>query len=614
MPFLHHLEMLSNSTCSELCFSNSSQSSDTCSLSSSPSDLAFDTVSQPPSDALLAADAPTVATVALPREDPRVGLTPVSALAAGISIASDGHEEPQTIRKLVLRKRTTSPYQIKLPLMTDRLRVRNGKLVIHTYSEKDTEHPSKPTLSTNNGPKALLYDSAVKTLLLPEGVFSIHAPVPVCPPHRGVLDPDAVPAGKAQHDRPLNIRISPPRGSAIPAADTWTEICEDLCRAREVLSVLSDLDIDIARFSCKSPNVRWFCVRSTNLVAPKPPASSSALMMNSTSALKSLSPDELSTWLPLDKTFGAYLLGTFLGLILYGLIVHQAYRYYHLFHSDDSFIRLLVGVVLALETLHTALTMYLCYNVLVTYYGNLGYALASGGPWSLNIQPVLNSITALSAQLFFARRVYEMGSRFHIAALSAMLLLAVGFGFAIGTAYQSFATISTLSTSGIGWLISAPVGVSLLADLILTTTLTSVLWYSRSGLEYNNTLLGHVVIYVVNTGLLHCILNALGLAFTIDDYNRSTLLVLFFGTISTRVYANSFLSVLNSRNALAKRGLEVVSDGSYAGLGLIAQTHRQAAAETWNVPQAPEPERTINVQISTEHEEWEKHNQGRVSA
>ncbi|KAM5540659.1 hypothetical protein V8D89_005690 [Ganoderma adspersum] len=245
MPFLHHLEMLSNSTCSELCFSNSSQSSVTCSLSSSPSDLTFDTVSQPPSDALLDADAPTVAVVALPREDLRVVLPPASVPAAGIPTVSEGPEEPQTIRKLVLRKRTTSPYQIKLPLMTDRLRVRNGKLVVHAFSEKDAEHPSKATLPTNNGPKTPpgpTHNSGVKASLLPEALFNIRAPVPVYPPHRGVLDPNASPVNDTRHDHPLTIRISPPRGSALPAADTWTEICEDLCRAMEVLSVLSDLD------------------------------------------------------------------------------------------------------------------------------------------------------------------------------------------------------------------------------------------------------------------------------------------------------------------------------------------------------------------------------------
>ena len=93
MPFLHRLELLSNSTCSELCFSDSSQSSETCSLSSSPSDLAFDTVSQPPSDALLVPDAPDAPTVALPREDPRVVLTPVSAPVAETPVILDGHEE-----------------------------------------------------------------------------------------------------------------------------------------------------------------------------------------------------------------------------------------------------------------------------------------------------------------------------------------------------------------------------------------------------------------------------------------------------------------------------------------------------------------------------------------
>ncbi|PIL36502.1 hypothetical protein GSI_00191 [Ganoderma sinense ZZ0214-1] len=383
-------------------------------------------------------------------------------------------------------------------------------------------------------------------------------------------------------------------------------------------------------------------------------------MSNSTPVPNSLSPEELAKWLPLDKTFGAYLLGTFLGLILYGLIIHQACRYYRTFQSDDSFIRLLVTVVLALETLHTALTMYLwyssfypwsawrvierrpSYNVLITCFGKLDYALASGGPWSLNIQPVLNSVTALSAQLFFARRVYEMGSRSRFAAVSAILILIVGFGFAIATSYQAFATTLTLSTSDIGWLLSAPVGLSFIADSVLTITLLSAFRRSRSELVQTNTVLELIVIFVVNTGQdyfignakdregmepvldsrllasLPSIFNALGLSFTIGDYNRSTLLVLFFGTISTRVYANTFLSVLNSRDALAsagKRGLEVVSDGSgsYAGLGLIARAHRQAAAETWNVPQPPEPEQTINVQITTELEEWEKHERRRDS-
>ena len=127
--------------------------------------------------------------------------------------------------------------------MTDRLRVRNGKLVIHAFAEKDAEHPCKATFSANNDRKALpgpIHHHPAS--LFPESLFSIHAPVAVYQPLRGVLEPDTVHSGDSQHEHPFTIRISPPRGITLPAADTWTEICEDLCRAMEVLSVLSDLD------------------------------------------------------------------------------------------------------------------------------------------------------------------------------------------------------------------------------------------------------------------------------------------------------------------------------------------------------------------------------------
>ncbi|KAM5540660.1 hypothetical protein V8D89_005691 [Ganoderma adspersum] len=359
-------------------------------------------------------------------------------------------------------------------------------------------------------------------------------------------------------------------------------------------------------------------------------------MIDSASALKNtgtMSPEELAKWLPLDKTFGAFLLGTFLGLILYGLIIQQAYRYYRTFQSDDSFIRLLVAVVLAFETLHTALTMYLwycyyyprdcvgvaerrhSYDVLIACYGDLSHALSSGGPWSLNPwlkrTPRRYNLWLIGVKIPVRGTVCELRLKSHRYSSSLWVLSYAETAVVPGVRIRDSHIISI-------WLLSAPVGLSFIADSVLTITLLSVLRHSGSELAQTNTFFGLVVIFVVNTGqdyfIGNNIMNALGLAFTIGDYNRSTLFVLFFGTISTRVYATSFL--LNSRDALAgKQGLEVVSDGSgsYAGLGLIARAHRQAAAETWNVPQAPEPERTINVQITTELEEWEKHERRRDS-
>ncbi|TBU41408.1 hypothetical protein BD309DRAFT_274797 [Dichomitus squalens] len=59
-----------------------------------------------------------------------------------------------------------------------------------------------------------------------------------------------------------------------------------------------------------------------------------------------------------DQTIGADLLGTFFGLIFYGLSVHQLYKYYRLFAVDALIIRILVLLVMALQTLHAILTMH----------------------------------------------------------------------------------------------------------------------------------------------------------------------------------------------------------------------------------------------------------------
>ncbi|KAM5544648.1 hypothetical protein V8D89_001546 [Ganoderma adspersum] len=324
---------------------------------------------------------------------------------------------------------------------------------------------------------------------------------------------------------------------------------------------------------------------------------------------------KVAQWLPLDKTFGTYLLATFLALLLYGLALHQAYRYYRTFRSDASFIRVLVGVVLTLETLHTALTLHTCYVVFVTNYSDLLGALKDNGPWSLDLQPVVTGITVLSAQIFFVRRVYEIGRLHRIAAVSTVIFLVGEVGFATATTYAAFVLPDNVATTGDGWLLTLSMGMPLIADLILTMTLIVTLSRSRSGLMgpyhvylRSGSFLDRAIVYVVNTGLLHCTTNALAFACTIGTYNRSSFLYFFFNTISARIYANSFLCVLNSRDVLARKEMEIFSDGQY-GLNFITRTHRQATAETWNLPQMREQEMpTINIHMTTEREEstWSK--------
>ncbi|KAM5544661.1 hypothetical protein V8D89_001559 [Ganoderma adspersum] len=53
---------------------------------------------------------------------------------------------------------------------------------------------------------------------------------------------------------------------------------------------------------------------------------------------------------PLDNTFGAVLIGTFVGLMLYGITLHQSYRYFHMYPADLPILRFLVSFVLYVST------------------------------------------------------------------------------------------------------------------------------------------------------------------------------------------------------------------------------------------------------------------------
>ncbi|KAH9895559.1 hypothetical protein C8Q73DRAFT_611340, partial [Cubamyces lactineus] len=47
----------------------------------------------------------------------------------------------------------------------------------------------------------------------------------------------------------------------------------------------------------------------------------------------------------LDNTYGALLLGTSFGLMLYGLTIHQTFRYTRLYPKDKLWLKILVRIV-----------------------------------------------------------------------------------------------------------------------------------------------------------------------------------------------------------------------------------------------------------------------------
>ncbi|KAH9936871.1 uncharacterized protein BXZ73DRAFT_100286 [Epithele typhae] len=181
----------------------------------------------------------TAITILLPRVSyarPLVGLDPAPCHPSSARADSDpSREEPQTSRKLILRKRTTSPYQVKLP-MKDRFRVPNKK------PQPASLRPTVPAVLQSSASRLNAQASSLS----------------LCHPPPAVKRPGAN-AGLAQANRMLeemrqNASHKPTPALAtypsftLPAVDTWTELNRDLHDA-----LLDFSDVDTTQSRCVWP-------------------------------------------------------------------------------------------------------------------------------------------------------------------------------------------------------------------------------------------------------------------------------------------------------------------------------------------------------------------------
>ncbi|TBU38887.1 hypothetical protein BD309DRAFT_481269 [Dichomitus squalens] len=142
------------------------------------------------------------------------------------------------------------------------------------------------------------------------------------------------------------------------------------------------------------------------------------------------SPTTALPHISIDTSIGAMLIGTFITLILYGVIVHQVYRYSRIYSSDKAGIKFAVYATFILETFHTTLSCHACYYYLVSNYLNPSVLLYPTR--TLQIIPLVTGMIVVTAQGFFARRAYIFGRQYRILVCIAVCFLIGELGCCIG--------------------------------------------------------------------------------------------------------------------------------------------------------------------------------------
>ncbi|KAI0822448.1 hypothetical protein BC628DRAFT_1421891 [Trametes gibbosa] len=287
---------------------------------------------------------------------------------------------------------------------------------------------------------------------------------------------------------------------------------------------------------------------------------------------------------PLDNTLGALLLGSCVGFMAYGVMLHQAYRYFRMYRGDRPALKGLVVAVILAETFHTILCIISCYEFLVSNYFDPVYLL--GIHWYLKAGVPAASVVVLLVQIFYACRIYYR--RYKIIVAIAVLFMLDHFGtptFVLTEPAQrlkhdihrSLGTGAVASTtedySRTTWTISVGYGNGVVFDLITTSTLVTVLRRSRTGFKRTDSVLDTLVLYTVSTGLLATVTGALIFVFALAY--PDSLIYIGLTIPGVKAYSNCMLAMLNSRHNLSERlnqGLEADSLGLEATARFRAPT------------------------------------------
>ncbi|KAI0648719.1 hypothetical protein C8Q79DRAFT_946666 [Trametes meyenii] len=310
-------------------------------------------------------------------------------------------------------------------------------------------------------------------------------------------------------------------------------------------------------------------------------------------------PAELHTLL--NDTIGAFILGTFASLVLYGVFILQVFRYTRLYPNDEIAIKALVLFVFILQTFHVILPMHACYYYLINNY--LNFSALQNGIWSINLVPGVAGFITLASQGFFARRVSLIGPKIRVLAAVAVLFFLGHASLSIVISYEAFheeaLTVFAEKTAHI-----TPVTLFLAvgADFLLSGAIILALYRSRHSRARKNIpkseLLG---MYILNTGLLTGIVHLIAAILSLTQPKGLSWGAA--GMVAQRLYAITLLAVLNSRSAAKLRGMELFNDTDWTGRNVIAQAKQLTTAERFNVPTIPDQTPSvIHIKVAAETE------------
>nr|VWO98573.1 N/A [Ganoderma boninense] len=215
----------------------------------------------------------------------------------------------------------------------------------------------------------------------------------------------------------------------------------------------------------------------------------------------------------IDSTFGAALDGLIVSACLFGITLLQTFSYFRHYPKDKLYIKGLVILLTALDTIHLILCSRTIYWYLISNFGDTDNL--DRITWSMALQTDCNGLIGLIVEVFFARRVWMMSKNWVITAI-IVTLACLHFGQSHAPCHRppqiprtEWAPLASQasesdaeSTLRLQWETCLGLGAAAVADVIIAASMCYYLRKKRTGLKRTDSVVSLLMVYSINSGLL----------------------------------------------------------------------------------------------------------------
>lgn len=242
--------------------------------------------------------------------------------------------------------------------------------------------------------------------------------------------------------------------------------------------------------------------------------------------------------------------------MLSGIMVSQTYFYWSKYKQDRLWIKMLVYSIFCLETVHTVFSVHSLYSYLILEVEDI--LRLAYNVWSAGAILVVEMVVVALVQGFYIYRIWQLSRSVYVTVLPSFALFCrCALGIATAVLTYTFPTVVEFSTSKtVSVTLNFGLTLAVVVDILTSGLVIYYLLLQSAHIRQTKHIVHRLMFYTVNTGAISIIFSMLTL-FTFN-FVRFSFMFAGFVIISTKVYANSMLAMLNARNKLKRSNEKAV--------------------------------------------------------